>query len=169
MRRAVVVGGLLCLLGAAGCGDPPHRVLRDTLTTLNEAADALMLIKDEESALTVIKTKIEPLRKKWQLVRKRQDEFRNMDKDDKAELAELLLNYVAESKATGQRLAGQGARLSALRDQLMRGRGGNPDTALPGLSAAAKVPAEFIGGGGPGVDAAMAMKDPLAPLNPQKK
>jgi hypothetical protein len=162
----MLTAGLMGLLaGAAGCGDPPRVVVRDTLTTMNEVADVLMDINDESTAKDVLKSQIEPLKKKWENVRKRQEEFSKFDKEHKTELKEALDGLMQERKATGARLKAQIARLNEIRRRTT-----GPVTSL---TAAAKVPEDFkpfaSGWRPPGTRPDAWLDDPLKGLEPQFK
>jgi hypothetical protein len=165
MRRRTLAAVLLCLLGVAGCGDPPRVVVRDTLTTMNELADIMLEINDESSAQDVLKTKVEPLKKKWEKVRKRQEEFSKLDKEQKDELTQALENVKAEGKAAGKRLKEQVQRITAIKD---RTRGSTKS-----LTEAAKLPEEFkphaTSWQSPEAGASAWLDDPLKGMEPKKR
>jgi hypothetical protein len=158
MSRVRLVAGVLLLLGSvAGCGDPPRVVLRDVLTTLNEVADSLLEVDDEDTATKVMTERIEPLKKKFEVVKKRVENFRKFDKDEKKELAETIEPMLPEGMATAKRLKEQADRLTRLRSRL-------PKKDAPNLSAAIKVADEFQPSYG-GSDK-KGLKNPLEDLKP---
>jgi hypothetical protein len=136
------------LLGAAvGCGDPPRVVLRDTLATLNEMGDAMIEVYDEASAEEALKTRIDPLKKKWENVKKRQQEFTKLDKEDKVLLSAAIDPLEPEEQATVKRLMEQGKRIKGIRDQLLRqggGKGGAGKDTYPSLAALQDLPSAYL-------------------------
>jgi hypothetical protein len=137
MRRATLVTGVLFLLvSATGCGDTPRVVLRDTLNTWNEAADCMVEIVDEDSAQEIMKGKVEPLKKKWDGVTKRLQEFSKFDKEQKQDLLDTIEPLILEAGAATKRLKRQADRISDIRNRLA----GKDST---NLSAAAKIPDLF--------------------------
>jgi hypothetical protein len=103
MKKAKLALGVLVLLGAAGCGDSPAKALRDVYSVRNEMADLLFLADDDDSARQLADTKIEKLKKKWEKVKQRVDDFLP-DKEHKRDMKDAYEERRAEYEATDRRL-----------------------------------------------------------------
>jgi hypothetical protein len=110
-RRSLIA--FVCLAPAlVGCGDTPHTTLRDTITTWNELADFATMIPDdpataEEAAESIYKSKIMPLKKKWELIKKRTQDFTMADKDTKRDIDDAIVALAPEAKLALRRVVAQ--------------------------------------------------------------
>jgi hypothetical protein len=102
-RARGAIGLLVVFAGVCGCGDTPARALRDINSTRNEAADLLYVAHDDASARVLMDTKLEKLKKKWDTVKKRFQDFM-MDKEDKRDGKEAYDANRQEFDATERRL-----------------------------------------------------------------
>src|SRR5262249_14270923 len=116
MSRKLHPVAFLCLAAlASGCSDSPRVLLRDTLTTWNELADALHRIPDdperaEEVAEQLLKFEIKSLKEKMEKVKKRFSiklEGDKLDKDERKALAAAMEELKEEARFTISRIAGE--------------------------------------------------------------
>ncbi len=110
-RRSLCLFFCLTLV-ALGCGDSPHKVMRDTVTTWNELADLLVQIPDDpetadDYAQVLLKGKMDELKKKWEIVNKRTEQFGKYGKEEKKELENAIEDLKSEAKYSLARLAGE--------------------------------------------------------------
>jgi hypothetical protein len=126
-----------------GCGDTPHVILRDTITTWNEAADTLYEIPDdpdtaEEFAGQLVKTRLKALKEKYDAVKKRAMRVQKADKDERAAWNEAFLELGEEARYSASRLAGPVQRLRMIIAKVQAK--GQP---TPNLEACASFPTSF--------------------------
>lgn len=109
---------LLSSAGSIGCVDTVPAVLRDGISTRNELGDILLQANDEESANSLAKSKLEPLKKKWEAIANRSKISKDMDAKQKAEAADFMLRQVDELTESDLRVAEAVDRLKEIRLQL---------------------------------------------------
>ena len=109
-RRSLLA--LFCVTALVGCGDTPHTVLRDVVTSMNELADFAGLIPDnnetaEEVAEAVYKTKMMQLKTKWEGSGSSLQDFSLFDKEKKREADEAVEQLKDESRMALRRVVAQ--------------------------------------------------------------
>ncbi len=119
-RRRYLFAVFCVMVTILGCGDTPRVVLRDVLTTWNELADLMYTIPDdpetaEEFAGDLIKKKLEPLKKKWEAVEKRVGKLQKLEKEQREELEEYVVDRREEAEFTLARLSGLASAQGRLR------------------------------------------------------
>ncbi len=147
---------LFCLVFVIlGCGDSPYNITRDGITTMHEVADVLSRIPDDESAEEVAadlyKNYLQPLKDKFESIRKRKEVMDKRTVSSKKEAMELLEptgQLEPESMVAAQRVlvyfgpAGKIAQIRARRIQAEEAKTGKkvtePDKLFPGLTACMK-------------------------------
>jgi hypothetical protein len=114
MRRRNHLLAFFCLtLVVLGCGDTPHVILRDAITTWNELADTVAEIPDdperaEEVAAELVKTRLDVLSKKWKdSIQKRVSTFQKADKDQRVGVNAAVADLKDNAEFTMGRLASQ--------------------------------------------------------------
>jgi hypothetical protein len=144
MHRRTKLFAMSCLTFIIlGCGDTPHVVLRDTVTSWNELADTLYEIPDdpdtaEEVAGQLLKRKLKVLKEKYDEIKKRIQNFQKADKDQRPAVNEAFEDLHEEAKFAGARLAAQG-RLRAIIAKV-QAKTGQP---TPNLEACAAFSGQF--------------------------
>jgi len=138
MHRRTYLFAMSCLtLVILGCGDTPHVILRDAITTWNEALDTLYEIPDdpdtaEEVAGQLLKRRLKALKEKMDEIKKRAQRFQKADKDERAAINEAISDLSEEAKFTLGRFPGL-QRLQAIKEKV-RAKTGQP---TPNLEACA--------------------------------
>jgi len=138
MHRRTCLFAMACLTFIIlGCGDTPRVILRDAITTWNEAIDTLYEIPDdpdtaEEVAGQLLKRRLKALKEKFEEVKKRTQRFQKADKDERAAINEAITDLSEEAKFTLGRLPGL-QRLQAIKAKV-QAKTGQP---TPNLEACA--------------------------------
>ena len=117
-RTKTILGSLVLFVGVCGCGDTPAKVIRDIYSTRNEMADMLFLANDEDTAKYCAEVKVERLKKKWETVKKRYEDYLG-DKEYKRDMKAAYLENKAEYDATDRRVQLGIQRLERLRGPSM--------------------------------------------------
>jgi hypothetical protein len=144
MHRRTYLLAMSCLTFVIlGCGDTPHVILRDAVTSWNELADTLYEIPDdpdtaEEVAGQLLKRRLKVLKEKFDEVKKRTQKFQKADKDERGAVNEAVENLHEEAKFAGTRLAAQG-RLRAIMAKV-QAKTGQP---TPNLETCASIFTQF--------------------------
>jgi hypothetical protein len=148
MHRRTYLFAMSCLTFIIlGCGDTPHVILRDAVTSWNELADTLYEIPDdpdtaEEVAGQLVKRKLKALKEKFDEVKKRTQKFQKADKDERGAVNDAIENLHEEAKFAGNRLAAQAAVEGRLRAIIakVRAKTGQP---TPNLETCASIFTQF--------------------------
>jgi hypothetical protein len=115
-RTGKILTFALVAIAAAGCSDGPLPITHDSLAFWNEVCDNMALVTDEDSAKRIKELQFDKLleEKSKALAARYDKRMRELDRIEKAELDDILLDYYYEIVATKKRIENSKKRLAAM-------------------------------------------------------